>query len=99
MVVPILSGSGTRLKVLEAFASGVPVISTPLGCEGLEIENGREVLLAESPEDFIEGALRMAEHPEDSAALARSARHLVESRYTWSAIAAGLELAWGAPVT
>lgn len=95
MVVPILSGSGTRLKVLEAFAAGVPVISTPLGCEGIDIESGREVLLAESPEDFIAGALRMAEHPEDSAALARRARQLVESRYTWSAIAAELERAWG----
>ena len=94
MVVPILSGSGTRLKVLEAFAAGVPVISTALGCEGLEIENGREVLLAESPEDFIEGALRMAEHPEASAGLARSARDMVESRYTWSAIAVELERAW-----
>jgi len=94
MVVPIVSGSGTRLKVLEAFAAGVPVISTALGCEGLEVENGREVLLAESPADFIEGALRMAEHPEDSAEVARRARHLVESRYTWSAIAAELERAW-----
>jgi glycosyltransferase involved in cell wall biosynthesis len=94
MVVPILSGSGTRLKVLEAFASGVPVISTALGCEGIEIENGREVRLAETSEDFIEGTLRMAEHAEDSAALARRARQLVESRYTWSAIAAELERAW-----
>ncbi len=94
MVAPILSGSGTRLKVLEAFAAGVPVISTALGCEGLEIENGREVLLAESPEDFIEGALRMADHPEDSAVLARRARQLVESCYTWSAIAVELERAW-----
>ena len=94
MVVPILSGSGTRLKVLEAFAAGVPVISTALGCEGLEVENGGEVLLAESPEAFIEGALRMADHPADSAELARRARHLVESRYTWSAIAGELEQAW-----
>jgi glycosyltransferase involved in cell wall biosynthesis len=95
MVVPILSGSGTRLKVLEAFASGLPVISTPLGCEGLDIENRREVLLAESAEGLIEGVLRMAEHPEDSTALARRARHLVESRYTWSSIAAAMERAWG----
>lgn len=94
MVAPILSGSGTRLKVLESFASGLPVISTPLGCEGLEIENGREVLLAESPEDFVEGVLRMADHPEDSTALARRARHLVESRYTWTSIAAEMERAW-----
>jgi len=98
-VVPIVSGSGTRLKVLEAFAAGVPVISTPLGCEGIEIENGREVLLAESSADFIEGVLRMADHPEESAVLARRARQLVESRYTWSAIATELERAWGAPVT
>ena len=98
MVVPILSGSGTRLKVLEAFAAGVPVISTPLGCQGLEIESGREVLLAESPADFIAGALRLADHPEDSAGLARHARHLVESRYTWSAIAAELEQAWAGVV-
>jgi len=94
MVVPILSGSGTRLKVLEAFAAGLPVISTALGCEGLEIENGREVMLAESAQDFVEGVLRMVDHPQDSTALARSARHLVESRYTWSAIAGEMERAW-----
>ena len=96
MVVPILSGSGTRLKVLEAFASGLPVISTPLGCEGLEVENGREVLLAQSADDFLEGTLRMADHPEDSTQMARRARHLVESRYTWSSIALEMERAWSA---
>jgi glycosyltransferase involved in cell wall biosynthesis len=95
MVVPIVSGSGTRLKVLEAFASGLPVISTPLGCEGIDIENGREVLLAETAQDFIEGSLRMADHPEDSAVLARQARQLVESRYTWNSIAGEMERVWG----
>ena len=99
MVVPIVSGSGTRLKVLEAFAAGVPVISTALGCEGLEVESGREVLLAESCEAFIEGVVHMADHPEDSAELARRARELVESRYTWTSIAADLDHAWRGPIT
>ena len=51
-VLPMRLGRGIRLKALEAIASGLPLVSTSLGVEGLKLNEGREVLLAETPEDF-----------------------------------------------
>ena len=84
MVVPIFSGGGTRLKVLEALASGTPLVSTSLGCEGLSIANGREALLADSASDFQDGVATLLRQPERRAALAEAGRRQVEERYSWS---------------
>ena len=51
-IVPLLAGGGTRLKILEAAASGVPVVSTPVGAEGLDFERGSEILIARGAEEF-----------------------------------------------
>lgn len=88
-VVPLLTGSGTRLKILEAWAAGVPVVSTPLGAEGLEAEPGRHLLVAEAPEDFAHAVLRGREDRELRSRLIGSGRTLLAERYTWPA-------AWGA---
>ena len=94
MVVPIFSGGGTRLKVLEALAAGTPLVSTGLGCEGLSIANGREALLADSASDFQNGVAALLEQPERRAALAEAGRRLVEERYSWASICADLEKVW-----
>ncbi len=94
MVVPIFSGGGTRLKVLEALASGTPLVSTSLGSEGLSITNGREALLADSAPDFQNGVAALLRQPERRAALADAGRRLVEERYSWASIRGGLEKAW-----
>jgi glycosyltransferase involved in cell wall biosynthesis len=58
-IVPLHIGGGTRVKVLQAMAAGVPIVSTPLGCEGLEVEDGRQVLLARDPEAFARAVVRL----------------------------------------
>jgi len=73
-VCPILSGSGVRVKLLEAFAAGIPVISTRLGAEGLADEDGDICALADDPEAFAGHVLNLLANPEKAAAMARRAR-------------------------
>lgn len=82
-VVPILSGSGTRFKILEAWAAGVPVVSTPIGAEGLEAVPGEHLLLAKKPEDFADTITSVVNDHSLAERLARSGRTLYEEKYTW----------------
>ena len=85
-VVPLLSGGGTRLKILEAMALGTTVVSTSKGAEGLEAVNGRHLLIADTPESFAEQTVRLLRDPELRSGLALNARRLVEEKYEWSTI-------------
>ncbi|MCC6765431.1 MAG: glycosyltransferase [Deltaproteobacteria bacterium] len=101
-VAPVLQGSGTRLKILEAMASGCPVVSTTIGAEGLATRSGEELVLADDAASMADAIVRLLEHPEESAALARRARAHVEARFDWDIVAAGLARAYEAalaPVT
>jgi len=83
-VVPMRMGSGTRLKVLEAMAAGVPVVSTRLGMEGIAANAGEYALLAETPAAFARAVLRLLDTPALGADFARRGRALVESHYDWA---------------
>ncbi len=84
-VAPMLSGSGTRVKILEAWAAGLPVVSTTIGAEGLEVRNSDQVLLADTDEE-IRGAVNdLLSSPDWREGLGRSARSLFERKYTWEA--------------
>ena len=85
MAVPLEAGGGTRLKILEAFAAGVPVVSTPVGAEGLDVIHGRDLWLAPRAR-FAEAVVRVLTHPIRAAELAAHARELVVQRYDWSSI-------------
>lgn len=89
-VVPLRSGSGTRLKVLEALAMGTPVISTRKGAEGLDLVDGRDLLLADSPADFAAATLRVLSSPALRQELSIQGRQAV-ARYDWSHSIAALE--------
>jgi len=78
---PIFTGSGVRVKILEAFAAGIPVISTPLGAEGLDATDGLELLLARDAPEFVSAIMDLLEHPDRAEALARRARCTVEQRW------------------
>ena len=84
IVVPVRFGSGTRVKILEAFAHRLPVVSTTLGAEGLEVEHDRHLLLADTPEDFAAACARVLTDPALRARLADAGQQLFRSRYTWS---------------
>jgi glycosyltransferase involved in cell wall biosynthesis len=86
VVVPLRFGAGSRLKVLEALAAGRPVVSTPLGCEGLAVRDGCHVLLAADAPGFVAALDRLCRGERLRAALARAGRQLVEERYDWSRI-------------
>jgi glycosyltransferase involved in cell wall biosynthesis len=85
-VVPLRAGSGTRLKILESMALGRPVVTTPIGAEGLEVRDGAELLIADNPGDFSESVVRVLRDPPLYRQLAQKARALVENRYDWRII-------------
>jgi len=90
VVVPLLSGGGTRLKLLEAFASGRPVVSTSAGAEGIEVHDGQELLIANQPESFARAVIALARTPELQARLTGAAIDLVRAHYQWTTISARL---------
>lgn len=77
-VCPILSGSGVRVKLLEAFASGIPVVSTTLGAEGLAADGDGYCELADRPADFARAVVEVLGVPERAMGMAARARHMVE---------------------
>jgi glycosyltransferase involved in cell wall biosynthesis len=86
VVTPIRYGGGTRLKILEAFAHRLPVVSTPAGAEGLDAEDGRHLLLADQSARFAEAVLRLLADEPLRVRLAEEAFALYEARYRWDAI-------------
>jgi glycosyltransferase involved in cell wall biosynthesis len=90
LVVPLRSGGGTRLKILEAMAMGRPVVSTSLGAEGLEIVAGENILLAETAEQFLRQLQTLIDHPDRARQLGQAGRHLVVTQYDWPICLRGL---------
>lgn len=86
-IVPLRSGGGTRLKILEAMALGRAVVSTSIGCEGLEITAGEHLLVADEPVEFAECVLRLIHAPALRERLVTDARARVEALYGWDQIA------------
>lgn len=82
-VVPILSGSGTRFKILEAWAAGIPVVSTTLGAEGLQATHGEHLLIADDPVSFADAVKVLLKDEALAHRIGHSGRQLYESAYTW----------------
>lgn len=80
-VVPLLFGSGIRVKIIEAMAAGKAVISTSIGAEGMECADGENILMANTADDFVCLVARCAEDRAFCQAIARGGRRLVEERY------------------
>lgn len=85
-VVPLRSGSGTRLKILEAMAAGVPVVSTRLGAEGIEAEKNIHLLLADTEHEFTEAISSIVASPQTRNQLSHAGRTLACKLYDWSVI-------------
>jgi glycosyltransferase involved in cell wall biosynthesis len=82
LVVPLAMGSGTRLKILEALAAGIPVVTTSLGMAGLELEPGRHLLVADDDESLADAVVHLWESPDEAARLIEAGRHAVRARYS-----------------
>lgn len=86
LAVPLRVGGGTRLKIVEAMAHGLPVVTTSLGCAGLDVEHEHDVLIADDHAQFAHYVDRLLADDELAARLARNARLTVEQRYDWARI-------------
>jgi glycosyltransferase involved in cell wall biosynthesis len=90
-VCPILSGSGVRVKLLEAFASGIPVVSTRVGAEGLAREDGDLCALADDPESFAAKVVEILKSPETARGMVERARREVEANWDMPVLTRRLE--------
>jgi len=88
LIVPLRIGGGTRLKILEAMAMGVPVVSTSIGCEGIEVERDRNILIADDPLEFADSIVAVLENETLHRSLSLNGRRLVEEKYDWRRIVA-----------
>ena len=84
-VVPLLAGSGTRVKILEAWAAGTPVVSTAIGAEGLPVRHGEHILFADAPGDFAAAILSLLESEKMRRDLGYAGRRLYAKEFTWEA--------------
>ncbi|HEX9349014.1 MAG TPA: glycosyltransferase [Gemmatimonadales bacterium] len=82
-LVPLRIGGGTRLKIFEAMAMGLPVVSTRIGAEGLPVTDGHDIVLADSPEDFAAAALQLLRDTARARAIGDEAARTVRSRAGW----------------
>lgn len=85
-VCPILDGGGTRVKVLDAMAMAKPIVSTTLGCEGLDLAPERDYLAADTPEAFVEQICRLIDDSRLRAAMGERGRRVVLEQYAWARI-------------
>jgi glycosyltransferase involved in cell wall biosynthesis len=90
VLVPIRSGGGTRLKVLDGLASGRPIVSTAMGAEGIDVRDGEEALIADDPAAFAAAAVRVLGDPALAERLGAAGRRLAERDYDWRPIGARL---------
>lgn len=85
-IVPLLSGSGMRVKILDAWSWGLPVISTTVGAEGVEYRDGENILIADHPGQFAQAVIRVLCDTDLALKLRRNGRQWVENRYDWRSV-------------
>lgn len=90
-IAPIFGPGGTRLKILAAMGMGVPVVSTATGVEGLDVEDGKHVLIAETPAEFKEKVNQVIKNKPLFDKIRKNAYELVKEKYQWQGIAKKLE--------
>ncbi|HET9795991.1 MAG TPA: glycosyltransferase, partial [Thermoanaerobaculia bacterium] len=98
-VAPMRAGSGQLLKILEAMASGVPVVATPLAASAFDFVAGRELLVAEDAGAFASAVARLLRDPGEAQAMAKRARKTVEERYGWERSVGELERIYASVVS
>jgi glycosyltransferase involved in cell wall biosynthesis len=91
VVIPVRAGGGMRVRILEAFARGVPVVTTTIGIEGIEAQADRDLLIADSADDFSEAVCRLLADFESQQYLGQNGRNLVVARYDWKVVLESLK--------
>jgi len=86
LVIPLRYGAGIRIKILEAMSAGLPIVATSKGCEGLQVEHGRELLIADDPDSMASEVIRLLNDPALRKSLAENARSFVAEHYSWESL-------------
>ena len=86
MVTPIRGSGGTRLKILEAMAAGLPVVSTTIGVAGLGLENGKQGIISDSMDGLADGAVKVIEDRDFAERIGKEAQRFVKDKYDWKSI-------------
>jgi glycosyltransferase involved in cell wall biosynthesis len=94
-VVPLRMGGGTRLKVLEALSMKKPLVSTSLGCEGIDVKHREHLLIADAPIAFANAVLELLDNKALAATLAHQGHELVERQYQWKTVVDNVEAFYG----
>jgi glycosyltransferase involved in cell wall biosynthesis len=97
-VVPLFAGSGTRIKILEAWAAGTAVVSTRLGAEGLEYRDREHLILADDADSFTASVSELLALPVNRERIGAAGRRLYEERYTWATAWKALDAALDEPL-
>jgi glycosyltransferase involved in cell wall biosynthesis len=87
-----------RVKILNALAQGLPIISTSLGCEGIGVTHGQDVMIADSPHDFAEAVLQVLDKPAFAEQLGRNGRCLAEREYDFRKVCLPIEAVYNQAV-
>ena len=90
-VVPLRIGGGTRLKIFEAMAARVPVVSTAVGAEGLPVTHGTDILIADSPQDFADRCLDLLADPGLGRGIVENAWGMISTRFSWDSVTSSFE--------
>jgi len=90
-IVPLFSGSGIRIKIIEGMIAGKAVISTTIGAEGINVENGKNILIADTPQDFADAVKSVVADEALCRSLGENARKLIEREHDNQKLIARLE--------
>ena len=86
VIAPLVASAGTNIKILEAMAMGKAVVSTEAGIHGLDLDRGKDVIVADSGVEMADAIARLVDHPEERIAIERRARRTAERAYSWDAM-------------
>jgi glycosyltransferase involved in cell wall biosynthesis len=86
MVIPVRAGSGMRVRILEALALAMPIVTTTIGLEGIDAKNDEEVLVSDTPDDFAAAVIRLMGDADLQTRLAQNGRRLAEETYDWRVV-------------
>jgi glycosyltransferase involved in cell wall biosynthesis len=86
-IVPLRIGGGTRIKIYEAMAAGIPVVSTSVGAEGLPLTSGETIFLADEPQEFARRCVELLQDSALRSSMSQAARELVASQFSWDSAA------------
>ncbi len=91
MVVPVRAGSGMRVRILEALARGIPIVTTTTGVEGIDAVDGKHLLVADTPTEFAAAVVRLLRDSTLREFLIQNGRRLAEEKYDWQVVLPRLE--------